>query len=94
MHYLDEFSSFDEVDGIFTVLLNACANGEDIWIKDDVIGFKAHFGNQQLIGSSADLHFTVGVRSLDDSTQEICVCKYCQSVDSPRATVTYSHIVF
>lgn len=70
MIYLDELGSFDEVDGIFTVLINACANGEDIWIKNDVIGFKSHFGKQQLIGSSADLHFTVNICSLDDSTRE------------------------
>lgn len=69
VQYLDEFSSFDEVDGIFTVLLNACANGEDIWVKDYIVGFKSHLGKQQLIGSSADLHFTVSICSLDDSTQ-------------------------
>lgn len=68
-HYLDEFSSFDEVDSIFTMLINACANSEDIWIEDDVVGFKSHFGKQQLIGSCADLHFTVSICSLDDSTQ-------------------------
>lgn len=68
-HYLDEFGSSDEVDGIFTMLVNACANGEDIGIEDDVVGFKSHFGQQQLIGSCADLHFTVSICRLGDGTQ-------------------------
>lgn len=65
MHYLDNFGGSDEVDGVVTVFLHACTDGEDVGVKDDVIGVKSHFADQQSVGPSADLHFTVCICGLE-----------------------------
>lgn len=47
------------------MFLHACANSEDVGVKDDVIGVKAHFVDQQLVGPSADLYFAVCMCGLE-----------------------------
>lgn len=65
LHYLDKLGSPDEVDSIFIMFLHARSNGEDVGVKDDVIGVKPHFADQQLVSSSADFHFAVCICGLE-----------------------------
>lgn len=74
MHYLDKSRGSDEVEGIIVVFLHAGTNGKDVGIKDDVIGIKSHFADQQIVGPSADLHFPVSVCGLEDSTGRDVFC--------------------
>lgn len=45
MHYLDKFGGSDVVDGVVVVLLHACTDGEDVGVKDDVVGVEPHFAD-------------------------------------------------
>lgn len=65
MHYLNKLCSLDEVDSVLIMFLHACADSEDVGIKDDVIWVKAHFVDQQLISPSADLYFAVCICGLE-----------------------------
>lgn len=87
MHYLDKLSSPDEVDSIVVVFLHARTNGEDVGVKDDVIGVKSHFADQQLVGSTADLNFAVCICGLG-RIEHLSVCKFvfvieCVFLSSP-----------
>lgn len=78
--YLDDFGGSDEVDGIGIVFFHTCTNGEDVGVKDDVIGVKSHFADQQIVGSSADFHFTVSICGLEESklvNPGVCVLEIC-----------------
>lgn len=55
--YLDASCGLDEVDCVHAVLLHARANGEDVGVKDDVVGIEAYLTDQSMVGSGADLHF-------------------------------------
>lgn len=58
------------------MFLHACADGEDVGVKDDVVGVKPYFTDQQLVGSSADLHFTLCICGLErtaHSSEDTCV---------------------
>lgn len=68
VYYLNKFGGADEVDGVVVVFLHACSDREDVGIKDDVIGVKSHFRDQQLVRPGADLHFTLSICSLENST--------------------------
>ena len=46
------------------MFVNASCYGEDVRVKDDVIGIEVNFSDQQLIGSCADLNLTICVRCL------------------------------
>lgn len=59
-HYLDEPGGLDEVDCIVVVFLHPGPNGENVGIKDDVIGIKSHFVDEQRVGATADLDLAVG----------------------------------
>lgn len=92
MYYLDKFGGSDEVDGVLVVFLHACTDGEDVGVKDDVAGVKSHLADQQLVGPSADLDFTVcicGLKKRLVSTREcfcvnVCVCVFDSSPVPPR----------
>lgn len=77
MHYLDKFSSPHEVDSILIMFLHACADSEDVGVKDDVIGVKSYFVDQQLVSSSADLHFAVCICGLERTE---CLSTYTVNV--------------
>ena len=51
---LDLTHGLDEVDGVVVVLLDAGGDGEDIGIKDDVLGVEADLIHQQSVGTGAD----------------------------------------
>lgn len=62
------------------MFFHTCTNGEDVGIKDDVIGVKSHFADQQIVGSSADFHFTVSICGLEESkliSPGVCVLEIC-----------------
>jgi len=43
--YLDSPRSFNEVFSIVVVFFHPCCNGEDVWVKDDVVRVEVHFGH-------------------------------------------------
>lgn len=99
MHYLDKFGGSDEVDGVVTVFLHACTDGENVGVKDDVIGVKSYFADQQFVGPSADLHFTVCICGLERtahlsahvgliSCNGMCVCLLTCPSSSKAMTTT------
>lgn len=47
------------------MFLHARADGEDVGVEDDVVGIEPYLVDQQLVGSSADLHFTLCVCGLE-----------------------------
>lgn len=49
----------DEVDGVHGVLVHACADGQDVGVKDDVIGVKARLIDQEVIGTRTDPHLLI-----------------------------------
>lgn len=54
MLHLYDPSGSDKVDGVHAVLLHARADGQHVGVKDDVIGVKADFIQQEVIRSGAD----------------------------------------
>ena len=46
-----------EIEGVCVVLLDACGDGEDIGIKDNVLGRKADFVDEAAVGAFADFNF-------------------------------------
>lgn len=62
--YLNKFSGRDEADCILVVFLHACTNGQDVGVKDDVVWVESHFVDQQLVGTSANLHFALRICGL------------------------------
>jgi len=52
---LDPARGLDEIDGVVVVLGNAGGDGEDVGVKDDVFGRKAHLIDQDAVGAGADL---------------------------------------
>lgn len=49
----------DEVDGVHAVLVHACADGQDVWVKDDVIGVEARLTDQEVISTRTDPHLLI-----------------------------------
>jgi len=56
---LDLTRRLDKRDAIAVVLLDPGRNGEDVGIKDDVLGWKADLLGQQGIGALADRHLAL-----------------------------------
>lgn len=50
---------FDKVDGVHPVLVHARADGQDVWVKDDVIGVEARLTDQEVISTRTDPHFLI-----------------------------------
>ena len=61
---LNEPGGSDEVDGVLAVFLHARADGQDVGVKDDVVGVKAHLSYQEAIGSAADVDLALCLGSL------------------------------
>lgn len=57
--HLDKLCGADEVDGVVVVFLHAGADGEDVGVKDDVVGIKPNLVDQQIVCSGADLHLAI-----------------------------------
>ena len=55
----DATGRFDEVDRVVVVFLDACSDGEDIGVKDDVFRRKADLVDQNTIGALADLELAI-----------------------------------
>lgn len=75
--YLDKFSGRDEADCILVVFLHACTNGQDVGVKDDVVWVESHLVDQQLVGTSANLHFALRICGLQRTARlsaSSCVC--------------------
>ncbi len=52
---LDPARRLDEIDGVVVVLLDAGGDGEHVGIEDDVLGGKADFVDENVVGARADL---------------------------------------
>ena len=57
-------SRLDEVHGVVVVLCHAGAHGQDVWVKDDVLGVKAHILYQDPEGSGTNTHLVLSCSSL------------------------------
>ena len=55
-HALDLASCAEEVHGIVVVLGQACADSEDVGVKDDVLWLKAHLLDQDAVCTLAHAH--------------------------------------
>ena len=60
----DPARGFDEVHGVVVVLLNACADGEDVRIENDVLRREADFIHQNAIRAFANANFVRARRRL------------------------------
>ena len=56
---LDPASAIDEVHAIVVVLLNASGNGQDVRVKDDVLGWEVELMHQNVVGTLADADLAV-----------------------------------
>src|SRR5690606_15337150 len=54
---LDVAAALDEVDGVVVVFLDAGGNGEDVRVKDDVLGRESHLVDQYVIAALTDAAF-------------------------------------
>lgn len=97
--YFDKLGSPDEVDSIVIVFLHACANGEDVGVKDDVVAVKPHLVDQQLVGSSANCHLALCICGLETAEHlsgysvaarvaGMCVCPLACPSSSKAITTT------
>lgn len=57
------------------MLLYASCYGEDVGVHDDVIGVKVQLVDEQVVGTSADLHFAFSGSSLEMHVRTY-VCMY------------------
>lgn len=58
---LYDSGGFHEVDGVHVVLLHSCADGQDVGVKYDVIGVKAHLVDEEVIRPGTDLHLLIDI---------------------------------
>ena len=57
--FLDPAGGVDEGLGVFIVLLDAGADGEDVWVENDVFGREADFIDEGAVGAFADFGFAL-----------------------------------
>lgn len=57
--YLDGPGGLNVCDAISVVFLHPSGNGENVWVKDDVIGVEAHLLHQEVVGPSTHCNLVV-----------------------------------
>ena len=50
-------SSIKEIDGVVIMLLDPCGYGEDVRIKNNIVGIKSYFIDKDTVGALADADF-------------------------------------
>src|SRR5690606_22121353 len=52
--FLDDPGGLEEIDGVVAMLLDAGGDGEDVGVKDDVLGRETDLLGEELVGAGAD----------------------------------------
>ena len=60
---LDPFNGSDEIDGISLMFFDACSNGKDIDVEDDILWWETN-GSQQVVGTTSNRNLAFEGRGL------------------------------